>query len=67
MKIEITPDRGDMSTLSLLLSDSDELRADVAEELASMIRLNRKKGDGKTISSTSHRLHLIDVTIHSKG
>ena len=66
IEIEIMAPGGDVSLLPSLLDEYDELRTDVAEEIASMIRLNRKRGDGKTISSTSWRLADVAVTVHHR-
>ena len=67
IQIDITPCNAVVSLLSLLLDDYGELKTDIAEEIASMARLCRKKRDGKTLASTSHRLDDIDITVHSKA
>ena len=64
IEIEITPPGGDMGLLGALLDELGELRAAVAQEMASVIRMNMKNGDGRTILASSHRVAGVVVTIH---
>ena len=66
VSIDITLNNNDNTLLSLLLDGYDELRDDVAKELAVMARELRKPWGGAN-SITSHKVDDVWITVNRKA